>query len=848
MQCVARGEKVLVCAPSNIAVDNILERIVQAAAYNASHQPKHPQPSSASTASASPFHSFRSIRVGHPARLSPAVLAHSLDSVVKQSDGGSITRDIEAEIAQTQADINKTRDRGEKKALRGQWKMLQKELRERQKKAVRDTLSAASVLCCTLIGAASSSLFGMTFDTVIIDECAQSIEAACLIPLLLCKRRLVLAGDHRQLGPVIKSKDSGGSELEVTLMDRVSRRPDSALLTEMLVEQYRMNEDIMRWSSDEFYQSRLTAPHDVLTRRLTDLPGVKVEPVTQAPLVFIDTAGCEMYEDENDNEDAEKKSDIFALLSQSKSNQHEVRLIHHHITRLLAANTPITAITVLSPYLAQVTLLRTHLVPLYPQLEIGTIDSMQGRENDAVLISCVRSSAAGGGGGGGGGVGFLKDERRLNVAVTRGRRQVCIVADSETLSQDSFLKRLVKYLTSNERVEFISALEYQDEGMETGQTQQEVTVAVVTFSEAKVAETKRAKPPVAKPSQPTSSTDGAAEAPGASAAPVPAEVWDRARIVSLCEEVLGGKKELFAFPSSLSSDDRRLVHDVAEELGGGRLQHVSEGSGHKRRITLRLAKPAVPATVKSKAAKSAVSAASGSVSNRQSREEQRAAAIARMEAAAKPKQAAAAAVEERKAQHASDDRPLVATSSPASLLMTEAEPSEDEDDTKDAPTTTSEDAAGSASPVTEKPSKKAAKSARAKPPPPAAQQHATDDDGLDDFLDSLAKGVSICASPVCNQRCGHMGAVCRFCHLRFCLSHANSILHGCGSDVKEEALRKDMERFQAREQGRRVGGLKETERRLLSDKLAKKADAARKDGEVESKKEQQKKKKEGSRR
>ena len=238
VQCVARGEKVLACAPSNIAVDNLVERIVQAAAFNASHQPKHASSASA-TATVSPFHLFRCIRVGHPARLSPAILAHSLDSVVKQSDGGSITRDIEAEIAQTQTDINKSRDRTEKKALRGQWKLLQKELRERQKKAVRDTLSAASVLCCTLIGAASSSLAGMSFDTVIIDECAQAIEAACLIPLLLCKRRLVLAGDHRQLGPVIKSKESGGGELEVTLMDRVNRRPDSESLTEMLVEQYR---------------------------------------------------------------------------------------------------------------------------------------------------------------------------------------------------------------------------------------------------------------------------------------------------------------------------------------------------------------------------------------------------------------------------------------------------------------------------------------------------------------------------------------------------------------------------------------------------------------------------------
>lgn len=846
MQCVARGEKVLACAPSNIAVDNLVERIVQASAYNASHQPKHSVTSASSSASASPFHAFRCIRVGHPARLSAAVLSHSLDSVVKQSDGGSITRDIEADIAQTQTDINKCRDRGEKRTLRGQWKLLQKELRERQKKAVRDTLSAASVLCCTLIGAASSSLAGMSFDTVIIDECAQAIEAACLIPLLLCKRRLVLAGDHRQLGPVVKSKDDGGTQLEVTLMDRVQRRTDSEQLTEMLVEQYRMNEDVMRWSSDEFYHSRLTAPDEVRRRRLTDLPGVKADPITEAPLVFIDTAGCEMYEDESESEGGvDKKVGVYGMFAQSKSNQHEVSLIHQHITRLLDCNVPLSSITVLSPYLAQVSLLRDRLLPIHPQLEIGTIDSMQGRENDAILITCVRSSASGGANG----VGFLSDERRLNVAVTRGRRQVCVVADSETLGQDGFLKRLVEYLSGNERVEYISALEYQDGSINGAEVQQVATVEVATVTEAKPAHVKAAVKPgaAAKPALPDASNvaDTAAEPSAAPAATarIAIEVWDRERIASVCDDVLSGRKGFYTFPASLSSDDRRLVHEVAEEVGGDRLQHVSEGSKHKRRITLRLAAVAAAPSVTTAKSSSAASAAGIAAFQRErSKEEQRAAAIARMEAAAKPKQAAAAKVaDERKADNAQPTQPPVTAAQAAHLLMQDADASDDDDNSGQATQPTEEKAPAAAS----KRNKKAAKATPSKQQPTAEQQD--DDDGLDGFLDSLAKGVSICASPACNQRCVSMGAVCRFCHLRYCLSHANSILHGCASEAKEAALRSDMERYQAREQGRRVGGLKESDRRLLSEKLAKKAEAVRKEGEVESKKEQKGKKKESKR-
>ena len=599
----------------------------------------------------------------------------------------------------------------------------------------------------------------------------------------------------------------------------------------------------MRWSSDEFYQSRLTAPEDVRRRRLTDLSGVTADAITQAPLVFIDTAGCEMYEDETESEGGgEKKVDMRSMFAQSKANQHEVSLIQQHITRLLACNVPLSSITVLSPYLAQVSLLRDRLLPIYPQLEIGTIDSMQGRENDAVLISCVRSSESGGNRG----VGFLSDERRLNVAVTRGRRQVCVVADSDTLGKDAFLKRLVDYLSNNERVEYISALEYRDGLGGTTEVQQVAVMAVEAATEPMTVETQRTKSAVAaassQPTPPVADTATAAAPSTTPAAPAPTETWDRARIIALCEDVLSGRKAYFGFPPSLTSDDRRLVHDVAEEVGGGRLQHVSEGTKQKRRITIRLI--ATQPTASSAASKpsSATSTASNASANSQRvKEEQRAAAIARMEAAAKSKQAVASPhpSEERKAD-TTQPPPLTNTSArAASLLVQDAESSEDEDSCSHATQPTEEKAPTTAQ-LANKRKKKAAKATRSDQQPVADQQQ--DDDGLDGFLDSLAKGVSICASPACNRPCTGLGVVCRFCNLRYCLSHANSILHGCASEAKEDALRRDMERFQAREQGRRVGGLKETDRRLLSEKLAKKAEAARKEGETESKKEQRKKK------
>ena len=812
VQCVARGERVLACAPSNIAVDNLVERITAASAFNASHASSSSARSSSSSSfsSSTAFHAFRCIRLGHPARLSPAALSHSLDSVVAQSDGGQITRDIERELTATQQSMNTTKDRAEKRTLRGQWKALQKELRERQRKAVKDVLDGCSVTCATLIGAASSACSSRRYDVVVIDEAAQAIECACLIPILLCQHRLVLAGDHHQLGPVVKSDEAQRGGLGRTLLDRVSARSDRAELVLMLDEQYRMNASIMAWSSNEFYHGQLSAPDSVRQRTLTQLKGVLDDPLTRAPIVFIDTAGCDMLEDADDPASSSTPSSLF---SQSKSNQHEVALVLRHVRHLLAAHVPQSSITVLSPYLAQISLLRDALLPLYPALEVGTIDSMQGRENDAVLISMVRSNEAHV-------VGFLSESRRMNVAVTRARCHVCLVGDSETLSHDAFLKRLVDYIADHDSAEYISAMEYQDGGIV------EKTPAVHSAAPpskppaTSPAPTPTAAAPTATPARSVVRDPTADVIAPTAAAPV-AGSFDRARIAGLCNELLSGQRSAFIFPASLSVDDRRTVHEVAEEVGKGALSHLSEGQKHRRVITLR--RQPLPLSVPTVSAPPP--AVPPAKKPNSSREEQRMAALARMEAAAKSQQNSAP--------------PATAESlgSFAHLHIAD-EVDGDEDEERKLPDTAdvgNDHSVRALPPAPSSKKKSKGKSARgAAPAPPAAA--AEDDEGLDGFLDSLSKGVSVCASPACSRSVMVNGACCGYCRLRFCLAHANGILHGCAADAKEAALARDLHTLHASKQGRSLSGLKPGKREQLRTKVQAKADALRKAGEAPGKK------------
>jgi len=193
----------------------------------------------------------------------------------------------------------------------------------------------------------------------------------------------------------------------------------------MLTVQYRMHERIQGWPSARFYGGRLAAAPAVRSHLLTDLPDVTANEWTSEPLVFVDTAGCGHDESEGDDEG-------------SKSNAGEAELVVRIVQALREANVPAASIAVITPYNAQVQLLRSRLGG-EPDVEIGTVDGLQGREKEAIVVSLVRSNERGE-------IGFLAELRRLNVALTRARRHLTIVGDSATLAHDDDLRGLVEHL------------------------------------------------------------------------------------------------------------------------------------------------------------------------------------------------------------------------------------------------------------------------------------------------------------------------------------------------------------------------------------------------------------------
>lgn len=399
-QSVARGESVLATAPSNVAVDNLVERLARAG--------------------------LDVVRIGHPARLLPAVRAHALDARVEEVEDKRVTRALRREIEQLQRSISRSLRRSERRDLRSEQRALRRELRAVQDGTVRMVVDRADVVLCTTTGAADRALGERRFDLVVVDEAAQVIEPACWIPLHRARRAL-LAGDHRQLPPTVVSIEAERQGLSNTLFERLAEGLGESA-TRMLTVQYRMHETIMRWSSMAMYDGRLAAAPGVATHLLADLAGVESTRDTTAAFVLLDTAGCGL-EESADQHDG------------SKANPGEAGVVVRHVENLMAAGVPAAAIGVITPYNAQVQLLRAALAGR-DELEIGTVDGFQGREKEAVVLSLVRSNDDGE-------VGFLSDSRRLNVAVTRARRHVAIVGDSATLASDRFLAGLVEYANAH---------------------------------------------------------------------------------------------------------------------------------------------------------------------------------------------------------------------------------------------------------------------------------------------------------------------------------------------------------------------------------------------------------------
>ena len=398
VQAIQRGEKVLACAPSNTAVDNLLERLV------AGKQ--------------------KAIRVGHPARVTRALRDHTLDSLVDQSEEMKIIRSMQRESEQLfrQADrYTRARpERGEKSDLKREAKRLLKDARLLEKSAVDHLLDQADVICATTN--LSDDIMGQRhFDLVVIDEACQSTEPGCWVPLLR-GQRLVLAGDHRQLPPTILSTDAARDGFDISMMERaIDLYGDE--VSRLLDVQYRMNDQIMRFSSQQFYNDRLKAHPTVQHHLLSDLPNVDDNEWTREAITFIDSAGA------NWDEEPEPQG-------RSRTNPQEAKLILRYAERLVAAGLPPRQIAVIAPYAGQVRLMR--LANSIDDLEIDTIDGFQGREKEAVIISMVRSNSIGE-------IGFLSDARRMNVALTRARRKLLVVGDSSTLGHHDFFQEMLTF-------------------------------------------------------------------------------------------------------------------------------------------------------------------------------------------------------------------------------------------------------------------------------------------------------------------------------------------------------------------------------------------------------------------
>lgn len=402
-QAVQQGQRVLACAPSNTAVDNLLERLV----------PLTPSV----------------VRVGHPARVFESLRGHTLDELVDQDPTSDVLKDMRrelAEILRSAARPFRGRDgkrrRGLLYATAGD---LRGQIRNLERRVVRGVLEAADVICTTTT--IDDDLLGnLEFDMVVIDEACQCTEGGVWQAILRADK-LIMAGDHCQLPPTVLSDQAAKEGMRDSMMHRLIQREGQDIFRRLTV-QYRMSEPIMRFSSDEFYDGSLIADASVAEHRLDQLPGVESLPITHDAMMFVDTAGANM--NERIEEDGE-----------SKYNPGEGKLVVDFVNELIAGGLQRDQIAVIAPYAAQVRWLRRK--SSMRDIEVDTVDGFQGREKEAVIITLTRSNEQGE-------IGFLADTRRTNVALTRARRKLIVIGDSATLGSHPFYGKLLEYFENAE--------------------------------------------------------------------------------------------------------------------------------------------------------------------------------------------------------------------------------------------------------------------------------------------------------------------------------------------------------------------------------------------------------------
>jgi len=407
-------KQVLVTAPSNLAVDLLVEKLAMAG--------------------------IKVVRTGHPARISEVVLQNSLDVQCAIHPASKSVKALRKEADKTRKQALKFKrsfgkaERQERRTLLRQARDLQKEAKRQERSVLKSVLDTAQVIACTISSANSSIMEGRRFSTVFIDEAAQAMLPASLIPILKSER-VVFAGDHCQLPPTVKSRKAARQGLAESLFERCMQvYPEASV---MLQTQYRMHQQIMAFSGAQFYKDELAADPSVADHRLKDDPEA---PLAYLPIQFVDTAGAGFDEVHNPE-------------TLSRSNPGEADILITHLIALLSelpkpdkedlASAP--SIALISPYKDQVRLLRKEIAdrkefwPWLKRISVDSVDGFQGQERDVVYISLVRSNEKGE-------IGFLGDTRRMNVAMTRARKKLVLVGDSATLGNHSFYQNFLSYI------------------------------------------------------------------------------------------------------------------------------------------------------------------------------------------------------------------------------------------------------------------------------------------------------------------------------------------------------------------------------------------------------------------
>ena len=404
-ETLMRETQVLVCAQSNTAVDWISEKLVDCG--------------------------VKVLRLGNPTRVNDKMLSFTYEH--RFADHPDYPK-----LWQVRRDIRELRRRRSEKGERFHQKVERlKELAvELEVRINGDIFGQVRVIASTLVGASSKLLDGKHFGTVFIDEAAQALEAACWIPIRRASR-VILAGDHCQLPPTVKSMEALKGGLGKTLMERiVENKPECVSLLQV---QYRMNDEIMQFSNGYFYHGQMRSAPEVAHRLIH---------AGDAPILWFDTSAIALGEDEKNNFREQFVGETFGRINKGEA-QLTLSLLQIYFQRIGKQRILDDRIDVgiISPYRAQVQYLRRLIKkrpffkPFRHLISVNTVDGFQGQERDVILVSLVRANDVGQ-------IGFLRDLRRMNVAITRARMKLFILGDAPTMTRHPFYKCLYDYIQS----------------------------------------------------------------------------------------------------------------------------------------------------------------------------------------------------------------------------------------------------------------------------------------------------------------------------------------------------------------------------------------------------------------